>query len=32
MREYPDFTYTQSSAQDFEWLQQKYPAIFREIK
>ena len=32
MKEYPDFTYTQSSVQDFEWLQQKYPAIFREIQ
>jgi len=32
MREYPDFTYAQSSVQDFEWLQQKYPALFREIQ
>ena len=32
MKEYPDFTYTQSSVQDFEWLQQKYPALFREIQ
>jgi alpha-mannosidase len=32
MKEYPDFTYTQSSVQDFEWLQQKYPAMFREIQ
>ena len=32
MKEYPDFTYTQSSVQDFEWMQQKYPALFREIQ
>ncbi|HLK63722.1 MAG TPA: glycoside hydrolase family 38 C-terminal domain-containing protein [Bryobacteraceae bacterium] len=32
MKEYPDFTYAQSSVQDFEWLQEKYPAIFREIQ
>ncbi len=32
MKEYPDFTYTQSSVQDFAWLQEKYPAIFREIQ
>ena len=27
MKEYPDFTYAQSSVQDFAWLQEKYPAI-----
>ncbi len=32
MKEYPDFTYTQSSVQDFAWMQEKYPAIFREIQ
>src|SRR5882724_10668802 len=32
MREYPDFTYTQSSAQTFEWLEQKYPDLFRQIQ
>ena len=32
MKEYPDFTYAQSSVQDFAWLQEKYPAIFREIQ
>ena len=32
MKEYPDFTYSQSSVQDFAWLQEKYPALFREIQ
>jgi alpha-mannosidase len=32
MKEYPDFTYAQSSVQDFAWLQEKYPAIFSEIQ
>jgi alpha-mannosidase len=32
MKGYPDFTYTQSSVQDFAWLQEKYPAMFREIQ
>ena len=32
MREYPDFTYTQSSAQTFEWLEQKYPDLFHQIQ
>jgi alpha-mannosidase len=32
MKEYPDFTYAQSSVQDFAWLQEKYPAMFREIQ
>jgi alpha-mannosidase len=32
MDEYPKFTYTQSSVQDYEWLQDKYPAEFREIQ
>jgi alpha-mannosidase len=32
MREYPDFTYAQSSVQDFEWLKEKYPPLFREIQ
>jgi alpha-mannosidase len=32
MREYPGFTYTQSSAQDFAWLQAKYPDLFRQIQ
>ena len=32
MKEYPEFTYTQSTAQDFEWLEQKYPDEFRQIQ
>lgn len=32
MNEYPNFTYTQSSAQDFSWLEDKYPAEFHEIQ
>jgi alpha-mannosidase len=32
MDEYPNFTYTQSSVQDFEWMEQKYPAEFKEIQ
>jgi alpha-mannosidase len=32
MKEYPDFTYTQSSVQDFAWMQEKYPATFQEIQ
>jgi alpha-mannosidase len=30
--EYPHFTYTQSSVQDFSWLEDKYPAEFKEIQ
>lgn len=32
MREYPDFTYAQSSAQTFSWLEEKYPDLFRQIQ
>ncbi len=32
MNEYPDYTYTQSAAQYYEWMQQKYPSMFREIQ
>ncbi|HWD00359.1 MAG TPA: glycoside hydrolase family 38 C-terminal domain-containing protein [Candidatus Sulfopaludibacter sp.] len=32
MREYPGFTYAQSSVQDYDWLREKYPAEFREIQ
>jgi alpha-mannosidase len=32
MREYPRFTYTQSSAQTFEWLEEKYPDLFHQIQ
>ena len=32
MNEYPDFKYTQSSAVDFAWLEDKYPELFRQIQ
>ncbi len=32
MREYPGFTFAQSSVQDYDWLREKYPAEFREIQ
>src|SRR5262249_2703109 len=32
MREYPDFTYAQSSAQTFSWLEEKYPDLFHQIR
>jgi alpha-mannosidase len=32
MNEYPHFIYTQSSVRDYEWLQDKYPAEFKEIE
>ena len=32
MRQYPGFTYTQSSAQAFVWLEEKYPDLFKEIQ
>ncbi len=32
MREYPNFTYTQSSAQAFAWMEEKYPDLFRQIQ
>ena len=32
MREYPGFTYAQSSVQDYDWLREKYPAEFQEIQ
>jgi len=32
MNEYPNFIYTQSSVQDYEWLQDKYPEEFKEIQ
>ena len=32
MNEYPSFKYTQSSVQDFSWLEDKYPAEFQEIQ
>jgi alpha-mannosidase len=32
MREYPDFKFTMSSARTYEWMQEKYPDLFEEIK
>jgi len=32
MREYPDFKFTASTAQAYEWMEEKYPALFREIQ
>lgn len=32
MRDYPGFIYTQSSSQDFAWLEHRYPPLFREIQ
>jgi len=32
MREYPDFKFTMSSARTYEWMQEKYPDMFQQIK
>jgi alpha-mannosidase len=32
MREFPDLTYTHSSAQAYEWMEEKYPSLFEEIR
>jgi alpha-mannosidase len=32
MEEYPDYTYSQSAAQYYEWMQDKYPGIFRQVQ
>jgi alpha-mannosidase len=32
MDEYPQLTYAQSTAQDFLWLENKYPDLFKEIQ
>ena len=32
MREYPDLKFTMSSARTYEWMQEKYPDMFEEIK
>jgi len=32
MREYPDLKFTMSSARTYEWMQEKYPAMFEQIK
>ena len=32
MQEYPGYTYSQSAAQYYEWMQDKYPSIFEQIQ
>ncbi len=32
MREYPDFTFSASTAQAYVWMEEKYPGLFREIQ
>jgi len=32
MREYPDFRFTASSARAYEWMEEKYPGLFKEIQ
>jgi alpha-mannosidase len=32
MREYPDFKFTMSSARTYEWMEEKYPDLFKEIQ
>jgi alpha-mannosidase len=32
MREYPDFTFTMSSARTYAWMEEKYPEMFKEIQ
>jgi alpha-mannosidase len=32
MREYPDFKFTMSSARTYDWIQEKYPDMFEQIK
>jgi alpha-mannosidase len=32
MREYPDFTFTMSSARAYAWMEEKYPEMFKEIQ
>ncbi len=32
MNEYPGYTYSQSAAQYYEWMQDKYPPMFQEIQ
>ncbi|HUN89356.1 MAG TPA: glycoside hydrolase family 38 C-terminal domain-containing protein [Terriglobales bacterium] len=31
MRKFPDFTFTMSTARTYEWMEEKYPALFKEI-
>jgi alpha-mannosidase len=32
MNEYPDFKFTMSSARTYEWMEEKYPDLFQEIR
>jgi alpha-mannosidase len=32
MREFPGLTYTHSTASAYEWMEEKYPALFEEIR
>jgi alpha-mannosidase len=32
MNEYPDFKFTMSSARTYEWMEEKYPDLFEEIR
>src|SRR5216684_5889438 len=32
MREYPDFKFTMSSARTYEWMQEKYPDLYKQIE
>jgi alpha-mannosidase len=32
MRQYPSFVYAQSAAQDYVWMEEKYPELFKEIQ
>ena len=32
MREYPDFKFTMPSARTYEWMQEKYPDMFEQIR
>jgi len=32
MREYPDFKFTMSSARTYEWIEEKYPDMFKQIE
>jgi alpha-mannosidase len=32
MREYPDFKFTMSSARAYEWIEEKYPGMFKQIE
>ena len=31
-REYPDFTFTMSSARAYAWMEDKYPSLFRQVQ